>query len=192
MAGSGRLGFEYTWESIGLPQWSDVVDAHGCPEPSRPVTQRDKTESQRRAEVATTLELTGKAYRFFSDYAGRRIFAPATLLVNKLARYANHAAYAAWIVDTLRAPLEAWRHPDVGPFSSNTAEDRLHYFGAYIGPDGGTTHMVIAAALDPRGPKLINGFSVSVQHGRWETIRSARLPRLRPRDDAQKSERRGP
>jgi hypothetical protein len=155
------LAFEYTWETIGLPRWADVVDAHGRPEPSRPVAQRDKTKSQRRAEVAAILGLAGKPYRFFSDYAGRRIFAPTTLLVNKLAKYANHAAYAAWIEHTLDDPLEAWLHPDIGPPSSNASEERLHYFGAYLGPDGGTTHMVIAAALDPKGPKLINAFSVT-------------------------------
>lgn len=155
------MAFEYTWESVDLPKWSDVVDLHGVPEPSRPVTQRGKTESQRRTEIAATLGLTGKTYRFFYDYAGRRIFGPATLLVHKLASYANHAAYAAWIEQTMRAPLEAWIHPDHGPLSSNKAEPRLHYFGAYIGPDGGTTHLVVAAAFDPKGPKLINSFSVT-------------------------------
>jgi len=42
-----------------------------------------------------------------------------------------------------------------GHYSSNRRELRLHYFGAYIGPVGGTSHMVVAVALDPKGPKLI-------------------------------------
>jgi hypothetical protein len=158
---SKAASLEYTWESIGLPKWSEVVDAHAEREPSRPIPQRGKIESQRRIEVADALGLTGSSYRFFADYAGRRVFAPHTLLVKKLARYANHAAYAAWFERTLSAPLEAWIHADGGPFSSDKTEQRIHYFAAYLGPHGGTTHMVVAAALDPRGPKLINGFSVT-------------------------------
>jgi hypothetical protein len=81
--------------------------------------------------------------------------------LKKLGRYANHAAYSAWFERTIAEPLEAWIHADTGPFSSNASESRVHYFGAYLGPSGGTTHLVIAAALDPRGPKLINGFSIT-------------------------------
>jgi hypothetical protein len=130
-------------------------------EPSRPIVQRGKTESHRRIEVAQSLGFEGRSYRFFTDYAGRKLFAPQALLVNKLSRYANHAAYVEWFEQTISTPLEAWLHADTGPHSGNKSELRVHYFGAYIGRSGATTHLVIAAALDPRGPKLINGFSVT-------------------------------
>lgn len=155
------MALEYTWESIGLPEWRDVVDSHALNEPSRPVTQRNKTPLQRRGEVESALGLGGKPFRFFYDYAGRRLFAPAGLLVKKISRYANHAAYAAWIEHTLRNPLEAWIHADQGRFSSDPNELRLHYFAAYVGVDGSTTHLVLAAAFEPRGPKLLNAFGVT-------------------------------
>lgn len=47
------------------------------------------------------------------------------------------------------------------PLLKQAWESRVHYFGGYLGPSGATTHLVIAAALDRRGPKLINGFSIT-------------------------------
>lgn len=129
--------------------------------PSRPTEQRGKTHNQIRFEVAAAIGVQNRGNRHFRDYAGRSVLVPARLLINHLSQKANHAAYASWVQPTLESPLEVWIHADTGHYSSNRRELRLHYFGAYIGPVGGTSHMVVAVALDPKGPKLINAFSLT-------------------------------
>lgn len=88
--------------------------------------------------------------RELRDYVGEPVRFNLASLASKLAKYANHAAYVAWIKETLRSPLEVWRHRDPhGP-----KQYRDHCFAAYLGPSGATSHLVISLA---RG-FIINAF----------------------------------
>lgn len=131
------MGIEFCREGLGLADWHEVVNAFARPEPCRPFGLSGTTEEQREEIVAEALRRDARELR---DYAGARVrFNPASL-AKKLGRYANHAAYVGWIKETLRFPLEVWRHHDpVGP-----KQIRDHYLSAYLGPNGATSHIVIA------------------------------------------------
>jgi hypothetical protein len=85
------------------------------------------------------------------DYAGMNI-AVHRPLIFKLAKYANHAAYAAWIPHTLADPLEVWEHPYPTPYHPR----RRYYMSAYISGSGNITHCVIAVVRNV----VINSFRI--------------------------------
>jgi hypothetical protein len=143
-----------------MPNWVEVVDAHAVAEPMRPFSVRGLDSAARLKLIDQTFAFNAQGYCFLADYDNRRIFVSRAIMHRKL-DVANHVAYAAWIPTTLQSPLEVWEHPDLGPTSRNSAEPRLHYFSAYVGPDGATSHLVLAVAVDPRGPRLINSFSLT-------------------------------
>jgi len=132
-----------------MANWRDVINAYAVPEPCRPFTTRGMTAVQLTARVSTELGLDFGT-RYVPDFEGRT-FRLSQGLVKKLAKYANHAAYAGWVESTLLRPLEVWVRPDP---HSNDMQPRRHYFGAYVGPGGVTSHLVVAAF----GSVVINGF----------------------------------
>jgi len=143
--------FEY--RGLGMADWRDVVDAFAIPEPCRPFPTRGLTPTDKVARVERALGLTMvAASSSVTDFEGRsfRVRAP---FVEKLARYANHAAYAGWIATTMQQPLEVWEHADP---RADDHRPRRHYFAAYVGPSGATTHLVVAAV----GDVLLNRFRI--------------------------------
>jgi len=136
-----------------MADWRDVVDAFAIPEPCRPFTVRELTPTDTVARVERALGLAAVAAgNVLRDFEGRS-FRVRRPFVEKLARYANHAAYAGWIATTMQQPLEVWEHPD--PRSADR-RPRRHYFAAYVGPSGATTHLVVAAI----GDVLLNSFRI--------------------------------
>lgn len=130
--------FDYL--GLGMDDWQDVVNSFARPNPTSPIVVRGTTGIQREAIVEGALGLTGRASRVFRNYEGLAV-RTGRGFVKKLADKANHAAYAAWIEHTIRHPLEVWRHPDP---RTNDPAPRDHYFAAYVGPRGATSHLVIA------------------------------------------------
>ena len=136
---------ELCYRGLGIADWREVVSAYATLEPSRPINLRGKSQQERQDIVAGLLRMAGPSHRsFMRDYNGERIHYDYSLAV-KLGRFANHAAYAAWIGPTLRAPLEVWRHCD--PRNPNSSL-RRYYLAAYFGPDGVTSHQLIVAVRD--------------------------------------------
>ena len=142
---------DFDYEGLGLAEWHDVVNAFAVSEPCRPFTIRGMNSDQIMARVAHELGVTA-ASRYLPDFEGRT-FRASNGLVKKLSQYANHAAYAGWIEAAIREPLEVWEHADP---KTPDLRPRRHYFAAYLGPSGATTHLVVAAFENV----LINGFSV--------------------------------
>ena len=143
--------FEY--RGLGMADWRDVVDAFAIPEPCRPLTIRELTPTNKVEQVTDALGLTAVATdTLIHDFEGRS-FRVRRPFVEKLSRFANHAAYAGWIASTMQQPLEVWEHAD--PRSADPRA-RRHYFAAYVGPSGATTHLVVAAI----GEVLLNGFRI--------------------------------
>jgi hypothetical protein len=151
-AGAAVPRLEFHFDGLGLAKWRDVIDAHAGPEPCRPGMTRGLDQPAREAMVAQVLGLDRVPTRTIFDYSGGAVYLRRYPLVGKLGRYANHAAYAGWIEQTLRAPLEVWRHVD--PRRPNGGL-RSYYLAAYLGPDGATSHLLICAVANRA---LINCF----------------------------------
>jgi len=126
----------------------DIVNAYAKPEPCRPFTVRVLSHGQILVRVALELGVRVNGSRYLTDLKGFDCRVTPGF-VRKLATYANHSAYAGWIAATIADPLEVWEHPD--PRSADPSP-RRHYLGAYVGPTGTTTHLVIAVS----GNRLIN------------------------------------
>jgi hypothetical protein len=133
-----------------MANWRDVINAYAAAEPSRPFSTRGMDLAEKIARVDALLKLSSGNGRYIGDFEGRQ-FRISLAFVRKLAKYANHAAYAGWIATTILSPLEVWEHPDPG---SSDVRPRRHYFGAYVGASGATSHLVVAAF----GKALINSF----------------------------------
>jgi hypothetical protein len=136
---------EFTYEGLGQAKWREVIDAHAGPEPCRPGMTRGLDRPGREAMVARLLGLDRVAARTTVDFRGDGVILRRDPLVGKLGQYANHAAYAGWIEQTLRRPLEVWRHVD--PRRPQRGM-RSHYLAAYLGPDGVTSHLLICAVAN--------------------------------------------
>jgi hypothetical protein len=128
---------ELCYEGLGLADWREVIDAFAKPEPCRPFDMSGTTEERREMIVADVLRLDAHELR---DYAGERVRLNPISLAKKLGKYANHGAYVRWIKESLRSPLEVWRHHD--PRAPKQYRD--HYFAAYVGPSGATSHLVVS------------------------------------------------
>ncbi len=94
------------WAGLGLADWDEVINAFARPEPCRPGVTRDLTSAQRGALVSAALGLPENGQIVLKNHAGLGIRLRGSQLIPKLARAANHAAYAGWIRETLRYPLE--------------------------------------------------------------------------------------
>ena len=147
----------WTWDSLGLPGWRDLVATYAKTEPTRPIVISTILYKDRPAAIAAAIGFVGNAqYKAFPDYDGNSIRVPRFIVDDKLAKIANHGAYAAWIPSTLLNPLEVWTHTD-DKSKRHKDQVRRYYMGAYLGPTGYTNHLVIG--VDASG-QVFNSYSV--------------------------------
>lgn len=155
------MAVQFTWDGLGLPHWDDVVRTHARVEPCRPLALRALSRTDKESAVLAALGLSPAVrFREVLDVFGRQVFLTIGIASNKIATNANHASYAGWIEDTLRHPLEVWRRADDGPTlrPEYAGQIRDHFFGAYAGPGGVTSFMLVAVTASG---KFINAFTLT-------------------------------
>jgi len=127
------------WRSQRLQAWATTARLHVRPYPCAPLNLRGLSHALLRSEIARALQIqTGDTLFTIADYDGFTIRAKSERIISKLTKDVDHAAYAGWMAETLRNPIEVWDRYDRGIA-------KRHYFSAYGHARGNVLHYVAVA-----------------------------------------------